>query len=98
MDRVHVVQELRNAERARQYRDVGYVCDISHQLRARATWIASQHRHRSLGPDEPKYRTEHRRLAGAVRPEDAHDPARLELEVQIVDGDGLSERLAQSAR
>ena len=40
--------------------------------------------------DEPEHRAQRRRLAGAVRPEEAGDRARLDAEAEPVDRDDAS--------
>ena len=46
--------------------------------------------------DEPEQRAQRRRLAGAVRAEEAGDRARLDAEAEIVDRLRLAEALAEA--
>ena len=57
--------------------------------------LAVDRRGAARGVDQPEQHAQRRGLAGAVGPEEAGDPAGLDVEAQVVDGDEGPEALAQ---
>ncbi len=59
--------------------------------------LAVERRRAALGPVEAEHAAHRRALARPVRAEEAGDPARVDVEAQVVDGDDAAEPLGQVA-
>jgi hypothetical protein len=69
--------------------------DRVHRVVERGVRLALDGRAAARGAHEPEHDPQCGRLAGAVRAEEADDPARLHREREVVDGERLSEPLRQ---
>src|SRR5712664_4173315 len=93
----HVVEQLRNANPAWQYSNIGDEGDLAHELFARAPRIASENLQFSFVRSEAKNRIERGSFAGAVRTDQSEDPAFFDTKIDIVQRDGCTKNFAEAA-
>ncbi len=92
-----VVERLRNSYPAREHGDIGNEADIAHELIALGPGIPSEHFQFSLIWSEADNRIERGCLAGAVGTDEPEDAALFDTQIDAVQRDGRTERLAEPA-
>ena len=90
------VQRLRHFQPRRQHGDVGDEADFLHHRVALE--VRAEHAQLAFIRSEPEDRLERGGLAGAVRADQSDDAAFGDAQVEVVERDGLAERLAYAAR
>ena len=92
-----VIEQLRNANPARQHGDVGDERNIAHELLARGPRVAPEHSQFSLVCGQSENRIQQSGFARAVRPDDSKNAAFFHAKIDIVQRDRCSKNLAQTA-
>src|SRR6478672_9400188 len=97
MDAIHVVQQIRDTDPARQDRDVRDEGNVAHELLARAPGILAEDLQLSFERREAKDRVERGGFAGAVRTYEPEDATFLDAQIDSVQRRRSVENFAQSA-
>ena len=91
-----VIEQLGNANPARQNRDVGDERYVAHQFVARAPGIASEHFQFSFVGSESENRVERGGFAGAVWADDSENAAFFDAKIDIIQRDGCAVHFPQT--